>query len=257
MTFIARRLWPLVSRTRESTVVPFETMSSRGQQVQIIIQSDMGKNTAMKVRSGIVGRGKGDIMGNASSRIVTMARWWCIATSVACGLLSPVLRAQAGDSEVGEVSAYAGGHFGPGTHPTVGGSSGMAFAKYALGLIEVGFTPLGNDTLRHRTGVPVESSHLYDFNTSVHIRIPIRERWAPYGIVGGGLLFNSFRAISGPEGPKVAFEEFNAAFHTGAGLRYYVRRDWGIRPEFKVVVSNRTYTRFTVGIFYVLPGGSP
>ena len=233
MTFHRSTAVALVSRTRESTVVPLETMSSRGQQVQIIIRSDMGKNTAMKVRSGIVGPGKGEMMGNASSRIVTMARWWCIATMVVCGLLSPVLHAQAGDTELGEASAFGGGHFGPGTHPTVGGSSGMAFSKYALGLIEVGFTPLGNDTLDI---VPVCLSRVPTCTISIRAFIsayPFESAGRRMASSAGAFLFNSFRAISGPEGPKVAFEEFNAAFHTGAGLRYYVRRDSGIRRSSK------------------------
>jgi hypothetical protein len=169
----------------------------------------------------------------------------------------PVLHAQSGETDTGEVAAFGGGSFNPGAHPVVGASSGLAFSRYGMGLIEVAFAPLGNNTLRHRSGVPVEASHLYDFNLSFHIRIPVRERWAPYGILGGGFLFNSFRAISGPEGLKVGVDEFNGAFHTGAGLRYYIRPDWGIRPELKVIVSNRTYARFTMGIFYTLPAGWP
>ena len=143
----------------------------------------------------------------------------------------------------------------------VGGSSGVSFSKYGIGLIEVAFSPLGENTLRHRTGPSAENSRLFDFNGSFHIRIPVRRRWAPYGIVGGGLLFDSFRVIPTlppdnggtgmpvPPSPTIAVEEFNFGFHTGAGLRYYIREDWGIRPEFKVIISNRTYTRFTIGIF--------
>ena len=53
----------------------------------------------------------------------------------------------------------------------------------------------------------------------------------------------------------VAIDEFNFGFHTGGGVRYYIREGWGIRPELKVVVSHRTYTRFTIGFFYTLPTG--
>jgi hypothetical protein len=137
--------------------------------------------------------------------------------------------------------------------------------------MEVAYSPLKNDTLRRRTGPPVEGSNLFDFNGSFHIRIPVRERWAPYAIVGGGLLFNPFRAVLLPPGPAdpstgeptrqggatFAVDEFNFGFHTGGGLRYYITPDWGIRPELKVIVSNRTYARFTVGIFYTLPSGWP
>jgi hypothetical protein len=139
----------------------------------------------------------------------------------------------------------------------VGGSTGLAFSRYAIGLIETAFTPMGEDTLRNRTAQSPQNSRLFDFNASFHIRVPVRERWAPYAILGGGLLFNSFRGISGPEGLLVAVDDFNFGFHTGGGVRYYVRPDWGLRPEFKVIVSDRTYTRFTVGIFYNLPAGWP
>ncbi|MCX6630180.1 MAG: hypothetical protein NTW28_21390, partial [Candidatus Solibacter sp.] len=53
------------------------------------------------------------------------------------------------------------------------------------------------------------------------------------------------------------YSDFDFGFHTGAGLRYYVRENWGIRPELKVIVSKQTYTRLSVGIFYVLPAGWP
>jgi hypothetical protein len=191
---------------------------------------------------------------------------FAILATILCGLMVPTsMRAQSGDTDVGELAAFGGGAFGIGTHPVVGASSGLAFSKHGMALIEVAFSPLGSDTLRQRTGPPVESSRLYDFNGSFHIRFPVRERWAPYGIVGGGLLFDSFRAVLGgggvdpdtgevrPGGAAVAIDEFNFGFHTGAGLRYHVGQNWGVRPEFKVIISNRTYTRFTVGIFYNLP----
>jgi hypothetical protein len=98
---------------------------------------------------------------------------------------------------------------------------------------------------------------LFDFNFGFHIRVPVRKRWAPYAILGGGLLFDSFRAVSGPQGALISIDEFNFGFHTGGGVRYYIREDWGVRPEFKFVVSNRTYTRFTVAVFYNLPSYWP
>jgi hypothetical protein len=174
--------------------------------------------------------------------------------------------AQSGDSDTGEVAAFGGGVFGIGTHAAVGASSGVAFSKYGIGLIEVAFSPLGDQTVRRRIGPRPENSKLFDFNFSVHIRIPVKQRFAPYAIVGGGLLFDKFKVVPtvGPppetgEPPTVqpafSVDEANFGFHTGGGARYYIREDWGIRPEFKVIVSNRTYTRFTVGIFYTLPAG--
>ena len=183
---------------------------------------------------------------------------------IACWMfVSPaVMPAQFVDGE-GEVAAFGGGAFGlGGAHAAVGASSGTSFSRYAIGLIEAVFSPLGDETLRRRTGPRVERSRLFDFNFSVHVQAPGRRRWAPYGIVGAGLLFDTFRAVPtgapqdepGHMQPTVVFavDEFNFGFHTGGGVRYYFGDDWGIRPEFKVIVSNRTYTRFTIGIFYKL-----
>jgi hypothetical protein len=186
----------------------------------------------------------------------------CRILMIACWMaVSPALMpAQFYDGE-GEVTAFGGGTFGlGGAHPAIGASSGTSFSPYAIGLIEAAFTPLGDETLRRRTGARAENSRLFDFNFSVHIQAPVRRRWAPYGIVGAGLLFDAFRAVPtgapqdepGQTQPPVvlAVDEFNFGFHTGGGVRYYIRDDWGFRPEFKVIVSNRTYTRFTIGIFY-------
>lgn len=176
---------------------------------------------------------------------------------VFCALAPAVLIAQPGEYDIGEVAAFGGGSFGTGAHPVVGASTGIAFARNAIGLFETAFTPMGQDTLRRPPSMAgQQDSRLYDFNLSLHVRIPVRERWAPYGILGGGLLYNTYRFVSGPQG-LVAASDVNFGFHTGAGLRYYIREDLGIRPECKVIVSNRTYTRITVGIFYNLPVGWP
>jgi len=183
--------------------------------------------------------------------------WYALA--VVYWLFVPaVLFAQAGATDVGEVAVFGGGGFGTGTHPAVGASSGIALSKWAMGLIEAAYMPMGGDTLRRQDNISsVQDSRLFDFNTSFHIRIPVRERWAPYGILGCGLVFNKFNAITGPNGALIGIDDFKFAFHTGAGLRYYIREDWGIRPEVKVIVSTRTYTRFTIGIFYNLPTNWP
>ena len=176
-----------------------------------------------------------------------------------CALASGALFGQSAETETGELTAFGGGIFGLGSHPVVGGSSGFSFLRYGLVLLEAAYMPMGQATLRHRkpTDPPTQDSSLYDFNLSVHIRMPVRDRWAPYAILGAGLLFDTFNAASGPQGSLVRVHESNFGFHTGAGLRYYVSGNWGIRPEFKVVVSNQTYTRLSVGIFYNLPPGWP
>lgn len=171
-----------------------------------------------------------------------------------CAFLPALLLAQADETDLGEVAAFGGGSFGAGSHPFVGGSSGFAFSRHGMALIEAEYMPMGSDTLCRRPDVKSpQNSHLLDFGLSFHIRIPVRERWAPYGILGGGLAFNSYRAILGTQGALIGIQDFKGEFHTGGGVRYYIGEYWGIRPEFKVIVSDRVFARLSVGVFYTLP----
>lgn len=176
-------------------------------------------------------------------------------------LASAALVAQSGDGDVGEVAVFAGGAFGIGSHPVVGGSAGTAFSRYGMALIETSFLPLGSQTVRVFPNAPAaQSSHLYHFNGSIHIRVPVRERWAPYGILGAGAIWNTYRrSVIGPRGIAVVshYGDFDFAFHTGGGVRYYIGENWGIRPEVKVIVSRQTYTQFSIGFFAVLPTDWP
>ena len=181
---------------------------------------------------------------------------------VICAYWPLSVAAQPSEDEGGEVSAFAGGISGLGSHPTFGGSAGGAISKYALALFEGSYTPLGQYTIQpwpERS--TVARSHLTDFNVSFQIRVPIKHsRWSPYGIAGVGLLWDALRQETvDPHGIAVSYHwnQFNAAFHTGGGVRYYIGENWGIRPEFKVIISKQTYTRASIGIFYVVPSDWP
>jgi opacity protein-like surface antigen len=187
----------------------------------------------------------------------TFTPWRILAAAFL--VLSPAaLFAQSGETDVGEVSVYTGGSFGAGTHPFVGGSSGFAFSRHGMAFLEGSYTAMGHDILwpRHDVQSPRDSK-LFDVMFAAHIRFPVRERWAPYGIIGGGMAFDLYRAYAGPNGALIGIEDFKVAFQTGGGVRYYVRDSWGIRSEFKVIVSSRTFTRAAVGVFYVLPPNWP
>ena len=172
-----------------------------------------------------------------------------------CLLLPSEAAGQSAETDVGEVAISGGGIAGLGTHPAAAGSTGLALGRYGMLLIETGYSPLGTRTLRPMPSAPsIDASHLYDFDLAVHIRVPVRDRWAPYGILGGGLLWNTFtQNAAGPQGQLIrsSSSTLDFGFETGGGLRYYIRDNWGIRPELKVVVSRQTYTRFSIGVFYV------
>lgn len=169
--------------------------------------------------------------------------------------------AQPPDSEAGEVAGFVGGAFGMGTKPTAAGSAGVAISRYAMALFDTSFLPMGQHTIQPwPPRSTVDRSYLLDFGVDFHIRIPIKERWAPYGIVGTGLLWNMVRQHTvNSQGQTMVnhYDQFNGALHTGAGLRYYISPNWGIRPEVKVVVSKQTYVQAMVGIFYVTPPNWP
>lgn len=190
---------------------------------------------------------------NSIARIGFLICWYTLA--------SAALLAQSGEGDVGEVAAFAGGSFGIGSHPVVGASAGTAFSRYGMVLIETSFVPLGSQTVRVVPGAPAaESSHLYHFSLSTHIRVPVRERWAPYGILGVGAIWNTYRrSVVNSQGVAVVshYGDFDFAFHTGGGVRYYIGENWGIRPEVKLIVSRQTYTQFSVGFFATLPTSWP
>ncbi|HTS65827.1 MAG TPA: outer membrane beta-barrel protein [Candidatus Acidoferrales bacterium] len=175
-------------------------------------------------------------------------------------VLASVALAQPAANDQGELAAFTGGAFGLGSHWTVGGTAGLGLSKYAMVMFEGSYTPLGQDTLRsHPSPWPAQGSRLLDLNLSVHVTIPVRDRVIPYVILGGGTLWDAYdHAVTGPGGTVVTrVNEWNFGFHTGGGLRYYIRDNWGVRPELRVTVSNRTYTRLSMGVFYTLPAGWP
>lgn len=174
-----------------------------------------------------------------------------------CGLVAGCgnLVAQWGTTGTGEVSAYGGIAFGAtGARPTVGGSSGVAASRYAVALIEASYVPLGSRTLAYHPGQFASGSNLFDFSFAVDVRVPVKHRWEPYGILGPSLLMNFFNADVVHHDGTVVFRrglsDAKFGFDTGGGLRYYVRENWGIRGEYRVTISTRNFSRFQAGVFY-------
>jgi hypothetical protein len=177
-------------------------------------------------------------------------------------LSAPGALGQSDDPSAGEVSALGGATLGGiGTRPTVTGGAGVAFSRYGMALVETTFLPLGDHTIQNWPARnTVDRSYLLDFGVDFHIRVPITYRFAPYGIAGTGLLWNFFRqdTFTRTGVPLTRhFSQFNGALHTGGGVRYYIRENWGIRPEVKVIVSKQVYTTISLGIFYVTPPNWP
>lgn len=158
----------------------------------------------------------------------------------------------------GEIYGYGGVR--DGGHGTVGAAAGLLFAKYGGYFLDMGYSSLGSSSVR-TLGQPLRQSRLYDFALLGHVRIPVKPKFEPYLIVGGGAFYNTFQIANPPANPAVnplqltyvGASTTNFAFHTGVGLRYFIHSDWGIRPEIKVSISGQTYVGFTIGFFYQIP----
>jgi opacity protein-like surface antigen len=162
--------------------------------------------------------------------------------------------------EDGEFSVYTGAAFGPlGGHPTVGGTTGVFFSKYAGILVDGSFIPLGSRTLvRHP--LLTQTSRLYDINVATHIQRPIKRRWAPYGLLSADLLYNPFRIEATNPSGVVYFrgtDDVKFGVSAGAGARYFIREDWGVKGEFRYTVSTQNFSRLLFGVFYRVPSNWP
>jgi opacity protein-like surface antigen len=162
--------------------------------------------------------------------------------------------------DIGEVGAYGGAGFGGlGARAWVGAATGVQFSKYAVALIDTSFMPLGGATLV-RYPAATDTSRLYDFNFTIHIQVPTKHRLVPYGLGGAALLFNTYQVRTvHPDGVVVAFGRSDAkfGFETGGGARYFIRRDWGVKGEYRYTVSTHSFSRILAGVFYQFDGTWP
>ena len=191
-----------------------------------------------------------------------------VVFAAALGVHVPKAAAQAGETDVGEVSGRVGGTWGGGSNGlsgvsnyTVGASSGVAFARHGMVFFDTLFMPLGIHTIQPWPApFSIDHSYLIDFGVDFQIRIPVKHRFAPYLIAGTGLLWDQIKTLPAiVDGVPLVrhFNQFNGALHTGAGARYYIGETWGIRPEVKVIVSKQVYTSVSFGVFYVTPWNWP
>ena len=172
------------------------------------------------------------------------------------GLLPAVLAfGQSGETDIGEIAAYAGGVFGVGSHPAGGITFTSALSRYTMFGAELGFASLGSEGFRTPATSEVSRARLFDFNGHVHVRIPVRRYWEPYIAIGAGLLHSTAeRIVTTPTGNTVEDSSDNDfAFQIGGGLRYFIGQKWGVRPEWKYYASERNFSKLSVGVFYQFP----
>ena len=179
-----------------------------------------------------------------------------------------------------------GGIFGLGTHPVAGGSVGIAASKWVIPLFEVGYAYTGADTFHSRISPPTPTTilgrgytwytngRLLNVGTVVHILPPVKGSLRPYAAAGVGSITSSFtewtkwdwiippnERSQGMASRRARSRAFDV--NLGGGFRWYVRRHWGLRPDFRLFVrtSNKgspdweTRSRFfsaEISLFYRL-----
>ena len=189
-----------------------------------------------------------------ASRAVGIA----IAAGMGC---FPAARAQSGETDAGEVAVLGGTMLASGAKPALTGSTGLAVSRYALALFETSFVPMHKQTIQPWPDrSTIEYSYLLDFGADFHIRVPVKPHWAPYGIIGGGVLWNFLRQQTTDSAGlhhTISYNQFNAVLHTGGGVRYYLTENWGIRSEVKVMAGKQVFTQILMGVFFVTPSNWP
>jgi hypothetical protein len=151
-----------------------------------------------------------------------------------------------------------------------GGSAtkGLAGGGIAVGLgsrgafyADVGYVPLESVTISGVDGnAPFDvdgSSKLYTFEGGLNIHLgPPDRRAVPYATVGGGIGRGSYKVSATGSGMNFSMSgtETGGIAGGGLGVRLYVGRNWGIKPEFKVQRTffdgeDITLYRFAAGIF--------
>lgn len=141
----------------------------------------------------------------------------------------------------------------------MGAATGISVSKYALALIDASFMPLGGNTLVRFPNV-TSASHLYDFDFSIQFRVPVKKHWAPYGLLGSALLYNTYHLQSVHDQSVVYLSGqsvVKAGFEAGGGVRYNVNEAWGAKCEYRYTVSTQNFSRIQVGVFYQFSGSWP
>ena len=178
-----------------------------------------------------------------------------------CGSLSAQGMEQGvieGAASIGGISLSNGG----GNHVHLGSVFGTAVRDRLFVFGELGYAPLtGKTTTTVVDGSPVRisaSARLVDFGGGLQVILTSGEKFETYviGAVGAGRMSASGSShVPGTNlDVSISSSDTKARLGGGAGLRYYVSENWGIRPELRVDRyfgdQGSTAFRYTVGVFY-------
>jgi hypothetical protein len=97
-------------------------------------------------------------------------------------------------------------------------------------------------------GVAIESSAMsVDMNAHYLFPQSTNQKFTPY--VLGGLGFLRVSASTTFFGVRNSVSDTQVGLNIGAGLRWQTGGHWGVRPEMKVLVADKSTVRFSTGLY--------
>jgi hypothetical protein len=167
-----------------------------------------------------------------------------IASSMMCASLNGQAAEDHGKNEVAGIVGVAEGD------ATYGGAFTRSLTEKISLYGEFSRINGGSASVPTTAGTFSGKSSLQNFNAGIQYNFTgvMGPKFVPYVGVGLGMLRSSVKYTLA--GQSTTYSDSAAAFNVGAGLRYYVGRNWGLRPELMYFARSGSYSRFTVGIFW-------
>ncbi|MDX1984860.1 MAG: outer membrane beta-barrel protein [Bryobacteraceae bacterium] len=165
-----------------------------------------------------------------------------LAAVCACPMAAEDNAIEKGESEAVGFAGLADGNL------TMGGAFGKGVTDKIFAYGELSF--LKGDSASFN-GVKASSNAIgfgggaqYNFNKL----FKSNPRWVPYA--GAGLSLFRFSAKSSFGGVSASASATDLFLNFGGGLRYYMKPNWGFRPELMIFAGDGSFIRATVGLFY-------
>jgi len=176
-----------------------------------------------------------------------LSRMKLIAQALFLGFFLFAALAWAAEGGRGEVAGFGGVvrlSDGGGSHAIAGGTVGVNAGRIIHLFGEFNYIPLGSESqTASYQGIPVQASasaRMLNFGGGLQLRVPTGESKAePYFLTAFGYGRQSVQGsasanyLGTPMSVSVDASQGNAYAGFGGGLRYFVGKRWGVRPEFR------------------------
>jgi opacity protein-like surface antigen len=175
---------------------------------------------------------------------------------IGCLALSSSVFAQDFEQRQIETTGQIGVVSGIGTHTALAGSVGTAITPKILAFGEFGWIPTGGSSITSNTPGNAfsfdSSSRVLSLMGGVQYQFKKTHSLVPYGTAGLGLVRASGDVTQTVGGTTSQFNSSsnNLYVSLGAGARYYVKTNWGFKPEITVFAGNDSFVRVGAGVFY-------